>query len=139
MTPRQRLLARIGDINDFTRPRPLVTLEEFFEGNNDPSSIGYNLPEPPQPREFYQLLLDIRKRPMVSDVRIEVKDMEDPNGWPSTDMIWIITSSTPQEVGTWFPKRLAPDDIMDGFDASIIARESYTIPNGMRAVGAWYD
>jgi hypothetical protein len=54
-------------------------------------------------------------------------------------MIWIITSSTPQEVGTWFPKRLAPDDIMDGFDASIIARESYTIPNGMRAVGAWYD
>ena len=27
---------------------PLVTLEEFFDGNNDYSSIGYNFP-PPQP------------------------------------------------------------------------------------------
>ena len=35
------MLARInrnGDINDTATPNPLVTLAEFFEGNNDPGS-----------------------------------------------------------------------------------------------------
>jgi hypothetical protein len=49
---RDRLLARIGDVNDFSRPRPLVTLAEFFEGNTDPASIGYNLPGDPSPQDF---------------------------------------------------------------------------------------
>jgi hypothetical protein len=139
MNPRERLLARIGDINDFTRPRPLVTLEEFFEGNDDPASIGYNLPTPPTPREFYDLLIGIRKRPTVSDVRIEVKDLEDPDGWPSTDMIWVITTATPHEVRSWFPERFAPDEVIGGFGATIAPVEQYTVPKGMRAIGVWYD
>jgi hypothetical protein len=139
MEARDRLLARIGDINDFTRPRPLVTLEEFFEGNDDPGSIGYNLPDPPAPREFYELLLAIRNRPGVSDVRIEVKDLEDPDGWPSTDTLWIITTATPQEIRSWFPQRFAPDEVIDGFEGSPSAVETYAIPKGMRAVGIWYD
>jgi hypothetical protein len=139
MNPRDRLLARIGDINDFSRPRPLVTLEEFFDGNDDPASIGYNLPDPPEPREFYKLLVQIRKRPDVGDVRIEVKDLEDPDGWPSTDTIWVITSALPQEVRSWFPERLAPDEVVDGFAGSASSLETYSIPKGMRAVGIWYD
>ena len=27
-------------------------------------------------------------------MRIEVKDLEDPDGWPATDMIWIFTAAT---------------------------------------------
>jgi hypothetical protein len=119
MNHRERLLARIGNINDFSRPRPLVTLEEFFEGNNDPGSIGYNLSMPPTPAEFYALLKTIRTRPAVRDVRIQVMDLQDPDEWPSTDLIWIITSATPQEVRTWFPKNAAPDEMIDGFAASM--------------------
>lgn len=139
MTPRDRLLARIGDINDFSRPRPLVTLEEFFEGNDDPGSIGYNLPEPPSPADIYKLLVAVRKKPGVSDVRIEVKDLEDPDGWPSTDTIWVITSSSPEEVRSWFPESMAPDDVFDGFQGSAAKIENYSIPAGKRAVGIWYD
>ncbi len=41
----ERLMKRInrnGNIKDRTTPRPLLTLEEFFIGNNDHASIGYN-------------------------------------------------------------------------------------------------
>jgi hypothetical protein len=139
MNPRDRLLARIGDINDFSRPRPLVSLEEFFDGNDNPASIGYNLPDPPSPREFYHLLLAIRKHPDVEDVRIEVKDLEDPEGWPTTDTIWVITTAAPQEVRSWFPERFAPDDVMDRFADAASSIEPYSIPKGMHAVGIWYD
>jgi hypothetical protein len=135
---RDKLLARIGDINDFSRPRPLVTLAEFFEGNSDPGSIGYNLPDPPPPQEFYRLLTAIAARPEVRDVRIEVKDLEDPDGWPSTDTIWIFTSAGLDTVRAWFPERLAPDewDVVDRLDPSV---EAYEVPTGSRAVSAWYD
>ena len=136
---RTRLLTRIGDVNDPKVPRPLVTLEEFFEGNDDPGSIGYNLPEPPEPREFYALLLEIRDKPGVADVRIEVMQLEDPEGWPNSDTIWVITTSTPDEVRSWFPDRLAPDAVYDGFQTAVHPLEHYSVPTGMRAVGIWYD
>jgi hypothetical protein len=85
LNPRDRLLRRIGDINNGSGPCPLVTLEEFFEGNHDYGSIGYNLPDPPSPQEFYAFLLQVRSRADVRDVRIAVMDLPDPNGWPSTD------------------------------------------------------
>ncbi len=135
---RGRLLARIGNINDFSQPRPLVTLEEFFEGNNDPGSIGYNLLDPPEPREFYILLLEIRKRPGVGDVRIEIKQLEDPKDWPCTDTIWVITTASLPEVRSWFPKRLAPSELMEGLEASPYSVENYSVPKGMRAVRVWY-
>jgi hypothetical protein len=135
---RARLLARIGNINDFTRPRPLVTLREFFEGNDDPSSIGYNLPDKPLPQDFYELLSAIAARPEVADVRIQVQDLEDPDGWPSTDTIWIFTSAGVDAVRTWFPDHMAPDElsVSGALDASI---EAYDIPAGTRAIAAWYD
>lgn len=62
---RARLLDRIGDIgdiNDFSRPRPLVTLEEYFEGNAE-SSIGYNPPDGgPGAPAFYALCRELRDR-----------------------------------------------------------------------------
>jgi hypothetical protein len=61
---REWLLERVnrdGDINDFSVARPLVGLEEFFEGNDDYGSIGYNFyPDQPAPSEFYALFKGIR-------------------------------------------------------------------------------
>lgn len=95
MDRRQRLLDRIGDINDFSRPRPLVTLEDFFDGNNDPASIGCNLPEPVGPQEFFTFLSGLRCRPDIAAIWVEVKDLEDPDGWPSSDTVWFVTPFRP--------------------------------------------
>jgi hypothetical protein len=86
---------RNGDVNDLNVPRPIVTLEEFFEGNEDFGSIGYNFyPDQPAPPEFYELFQRIRERPDVANVLVEVSMQEMPDEWPSTDTVWILTSKT---------------------------------------------
>ena len=143
---RDSLLTRIGDINDFDRPRPLVSLEEFFEGNDDYASIGCNLSDQPSPSEFYRLFALIRDRPDVRDVLVEVKQLEDPDGWPYTDTIWIITKAAPDDVHQWFPERIAPDEVIEGFpkpgsQPGFVGYEveAYQVPDGMQAIGLWWD
>ena len=135
---RSQLLAQIGDINDFDRPRPLVTLEEFFEGNDDYSSIGYNFyPDQPSPRDFYALFRGIRSKPTVAAVLVQVQDLEDPEGWPSTDTIWVITTSTSDDVTSWLGERFRPDDVHVGFPSTGV--ETFHVPPGYQAFGVWYD
>lgn len=136
---REELLSRIGDINNFELPRPLVSLELFFEGNDDYASIGYNLPEPPHPQDFYELLKTMRERDDVHDIIIEVKDLEDEDGWPSTDTIWFIVRGNDFDVLDAFPERMRPDEVVEGFENSTMSVEVYEIPDGCRALGAWYD
>ncbi len=142
MSARARPLARInrdGDFNDFATPRPLVTLEEFFEGNDDLGSIGYNFyPDQPRPAEFYELFKKIRDKPEVADVRIAVMDLEEPDSWPATDNVWIITSASPEEMTAWMGERFRPDDIFDGFPTHY-SLEPYDVPEGLRAIGVWWD
>lgn len=56
---------------------PIVTLEDFFEGNNDESSIGCNLMEHPGVEKFYYVLLSIRNKDNVQDVLVEIMELED--------------------------------------------------------------
>lgn len=134
---REKLLERIGDINDFTRPRPLVTLEEFFEGNDDPGSIGYDLPDGPSPPEFYAFLSTLRGHAEIADVRIEVKDLEDSDGWPSTDTVWFVTSLTQAGLEGHFDERVRPDEWLRYPPRHPV--EPLRIPPGMQGIAAWYD
>lgn len=106
--------------------------------NDDPASIGYNLPDPPTPAEFHQLLTEIAAKPEVGDVRIEMQGLEDEDGWPSTDTIWIATSAGLDTVKTWFPERFAPDDWLtpEGLAEPV---EPYDPPPGTQVFCAWYD
>ena len=138
----KKLLIRInlnGNINDLSTPRPLVTLEEFFEGNDDYGSIGYNFyPDQPSPSEFYSLFKSIRVKPEVADIRVEVKDLEDPEGWPSTDTVWIITKATVKDVEKWLGQRFRADDFIIGFPEQY-KYEHYDVPEQMTAIGVWWD
>ncbi|HNO79346.1 MAG TPA: hypothetical protein PKN33_14950 [Phycisphaerae bacterium] len=137
---RDKLLKRIGDINDPATPCPLVTLEEFFEGNNDPGSIGYNILEPPTPSEFFELFTLIRNRPDVSTVLVEVMDVDEEfGGWPASETIWVITTSDASEVRKWIPQKFFPDEVLEGFESLGPKKEHFEIPQGMRAVGIWWD
>jgi|SRR5215471_16101974 len=141
VAPPLRLLDRInsaGDINDPGTPRPLLTLEEFFEGNSDHGSIGYNFyPDQPTPEEFYELFRTIRSRPSVADVRVEVAQHDDRESWPTTDTIWVVTSSTEAELRAWLGDRFAPDEVLTDFAKR--EAEPLPIPPGMVAFGVWWD
>ena len=50
--------------------RPVVTLEDFFEGNQDEASIGCNLVDHPGVDRFYETLRGIRDRADVQDVLV---------------------------------------------------------------------
>ena len=152
--PPQSLIERInrnGDINDPDTPRPLLTLEEFFEGNDDYGSIGCNFHQgQPAPSEFYALFLQIRERPEVENVLVEVKQQEMPDEWPFTDTVWIITSATAESVREWLGKRFAADEYVIGWDESAICwpeeeqavvqtLEPYPVPHGMQPIGVFWD
>lgn len=130
---------RLGDVNEPGTPRPLVTLEEFFEGNTDFASIGYNFyADQPAPSEFYSFFTTIRSNPMVADVRVEVSQHDDPDAWPVSDTVWIITAESRETVARWLGERFAADELLEGFSAER-TYEPLVIPHGMRAVGVWWD
>jgi len=132
-------ISRLGDVNDPETPVPLVTLEEFFEGNDDFGSIGCNFyPDQPAPAEFYAFFRAIRARPSVAEVRVQVTQHDDPKGWPFSDTIWIITSESPQTVAAWLGERFAADEIFAGLHTDR-PYEPIPIPDGMSAVGVWWD
>ena len=138
MDNRDRLLERIGDINNFELPRPLVSLELFFDGNDDWGSIGYNLPDQIAPQQFREILQTIRDRNDVADVLIEVKDLEDPDGWPSADTIWVVTSLQRDKLNELIPDNIKPDDWLP-YPPESGAIESLNIPDDLQAFGIWYD
>ncbi len=93
------------------RTLPLVTLEEFFVGNDDYGSIGCNLTPMLGPQFFFEKLKFIRSQPNVQDVLVEVTEVEeDPATWPFADRVYVFTDGTPEDVANW-TAILQPDAI----------------------------
>ncbi len=137
-----RLLERInqqGDLRNLQTPRPLVTLEEFFEGNYDHASIGFNLEAELPPQAFYALFRSIRQKPEVRDVRVMIIGQEEPESWPWSDTVWLVTSASPDEVSGWLGKKFRADELILGFEHDSRKIEPYQIPQGMNAIGVWWD
>jgi hypothetical protein len=110
VTDREQLLASITAQN--ARPGDIiVSLENFFTGNDDRGSIGCNLgKEQPTISKFYEVLRDIRARPEVQDVLVRVCEFDDPSSWPYTDTVYILTSASLDQVQQWMAP-LKPDEI----------------------------
>ena len=122
------------------KPLPLVSLEEFFIGNDAYGSIGCNLcDEHPGPQGFYEQLLRIRERPEVQDVLVEIHEVEekDETMWPFSDRVYIVTKATKEEVAKWMLP-LHPDEIEEGFAFGLPANWPTLRPN-MNVFGAWWD
>ncbi len=140
MTPLERITKRVngnGDVNDAATPRPLLTLAEFFEGNEVTGSIGCNLTPTPEPAEFYDLLQRIASRPDVADVRVQVTMFDVPE-WPFSDTVWVITRATAQEVAQWFAEDVRPDECWQGWTEGV-KFAPYQVPKGMQPVACWWD
>lgn len=141
MRPLERItrrVSRLGDVNDPGTPRPLLTLAEFFDGNDAVGSIGPNLTPTPEPAAFYALLLGIAGRPGVADIRVQITMLDDPEWWPFSDTVWVITDSSPEEVAGWFGADIRPDDCRRGWTEGVEFEEC-PIPLGMYPVACWWD
>lgn len=71
MAALDRLLDRIGDPLDESKPHPLVTLEEFFTDNNDPKSLGDYAQSKFDPQSFFAAHADLRVRDGFHDILAE--------------------------------------------------------------------
>jgi hypothetical protein len=142
MTPLERITERVsrhGDVNDAATLRPLVTLAEFFEGNDVDRSIGINCRTHPRATaaEFYDVLKGIAARPDVTDVRVQITMFHIPE-WPFSDTVWVITSSSPKKVAGWFDKAVRPYKCIAGWKKRV-AVEPCPVPSGMKPVRCYWE
>lgn len=111
-----KVMAQYGMTSD-SRVFPVVSLDEFFDGNWQEypfpvNAIGYGLP-PTQ--ECYKILAEIRDRPDVQDVLIAIDDCPDLDEplddecWLESDTVYVLASFTEDEF-VQMTKRLVPDD-----------------------------
>ena len=140
MTPLERITVRVtrnGHPDDSGTPIPLLTLEEFFEGNEVDGSICCNLDSCPPPAQVFHALKAIRERNEVADVRVQVTAFDDPE-WPFSDTVWIMTKANSEEVASWIPDELAPDECWEGWIESQVY-EAYDVPADTHPVAMWWD
>jgi hypothetical protein len=120
-------------------PLQLVSLEDFFTGNDDEGSIGCNLTMHPGVDVFYETLRQIRARPNVQDVLIEITDLQedDLTTWPFSDTVYILADATESQVEEWL-QRLSPDESPEaGVDES--ASTGVKLQLGIKVFIAWWD
>jgi hypothetical protein len=110
VTEREQLVAKIA-AQGVPPGEAVVSLDDFFVGNDDRGSIGCNLgDQQPAISTFYDTLRAIRSKPEVQDVLVRIYEYDSPDAWPYTDTVYIITSATLEDVQRWVAP-LKPDEV----------------------------
>lgn len=144
MTQRAALIAKVklqGDPNDPNVASPIVTLEDYFEGNNDLGSIGCNLGEHPGIGRFYQVLKGVRAKPEVQAVLVAVKEIVEEAGfedWPHSDTVYVISSQPKIVVQQWVSD-LQPTEIGEGWFLGRQPASAPALKPGMKVYFLWWD
>jgi hypothetical protein len=146
-----------------SRP-PVVSLADFFNGNDSYGSFAANLTVPlpppppgcwnklrawwrgktfdlPAPSDFYQLFKRVRDRDEVQDVLVEIRELEeeaDGRQWPYSDTVLILARASRDEVAGWLEGPLHPDDLSEGYPNGKprVVRE---LADGVKVFAAWWD
>ncbi|MGC8642610.1 MAG: hypothetical protein ACP5XB_22360 [Isosphaeraceae bacterium] len=70
-------------------------------------------------------------------MRVEIKSWDDPEEWPFSDTVWVITSLAKQDIQQYLGKRLRGDAVRVGWPEYPI--EIVEVPIGMKPLGVWWD
>jgi hypothetical protein len=139
-TKRFELIEKVKQQGIYSRnlPDPVVSLEDFFTGNDDPGSIGCNT-DHSGPKFFKEPLLAIRAKPNVQDVLIEIYEVEeeDETIWPFSERIYILTSASREEVQGWLAP-LTPDSVEEGFAFGVPIAAPPLWPD-VKVYAVWWD
>jgi hypothetical protein len=93
-------------------PEPqVIPIERFFDGNDDPASIGCNLAKHPGVQAFRDVLAGLRGKPGVEGVYAQIFEV-DPGEeyWPFTDTVLVVGSIPATELRTAV-RSLKPDEV----------------------------
>jgi hypothetical protein len=113
MDKKSRILNEIKG-SGFPEKEVAVTMDDFFEGNNDMASIGVNLyPHQPGPQEFYEVFKEIKALEKTEDIYVRISDAEE-GEWFYTDAVYIVGNWTAEEIKE-IVKDLKPDEIYEGW------------------------
>jgi hypothetical protein len=89
----------------------LVSIERFFDGNDDLGSIGCNLMEHPGIEAFRSAFAVLRMRPDVQAIYAQISELDRGKGcWPFTDRV-IVVGSIPADELRKALARLEPDEV----------------------------
>jgi hypothetical protein len=121
----------------------LLTIDEFFDGNNDEASIAPNLERKPNVSEFYKILKSLAANPKtaatfatISDVMIYEDGKLNDNEWFFTDVIYVIGDLTKEEIRQ-ATVSLQPDEVE--YDVENTIGEISKKYAGKRVVYIWWD
>ncbi|MDB5086575.1 MAG: hypothetical protein JWR09_569 [Mucilaginibacter sp.] len=136
MNKRAVLLEKIKK-EGFPQKEIFISIEDFFDGNEDDGSIGANIyPDPPSLLEFYNTLKEIRNATKTDTLFVRIADVDDTD-WFYSDTIYISGDYTLTEVKNMF-KSLKPDDIYEGRMYDGASNIPPIIP-GNKAYSIWWD
>ncbi|WP_410786297.1 hypothetical protein [Kribbella sp. C-35] len=119
-------------------PEAVVDLELFFDGNDDPASIGCNLADHPGPARFYEVLSAIRDRPEVESVWVGITEVMDADEWPFSDHVYVVTTASPDDVRSW-AGALDPEEPGDSWWHGVPPLREIDVPPSSRLVTLWWD
>lgn len=79
-----------ADLGSESNPQ-VVPIDRFFDGNDDPGSIGCNLFDHPGIDRFRDILVGLTRRPDVQAVYAAIAEL-DPgdDAWPFTDTVLVV-------------------------------------------------
>jgi hypothetical protein len=119
-----------------------VTLEQFFDGNDCEWCVAPNRREDIDLETVRRVLFDLRDRPEVHDVRMELEHLEfdtfPDDEWPYANGVAVITTLRPEEVDAL---TIDADTQASGGPAASVdwLVDAPSIPSGHHYVGVWWD
>ena len=121
----------------------LISIDEFFDGNNDEASIAPNLIEKPKVSEYDKVLKKISENPKVTASFVKLNEVMiyddgklNDNEWFFSDMIYIIGDLTKEEIKE-ATKSLHPDEVE--YDDEITIRNIDEKYKDKKIVYIWWD
>jgi hypothetical protein len=132
----------LRNFSNLTHP-VFLTLDEFFDGNNDDASIAPNLSTKLKVKDYYTTLKDIQKDKKVIGAYVELKEVLvydnnqlNDNEWFYTDIIYFVGDITKEEIALKVGK-LLPDEVEYSDDERIFGlNDDYQNKN---IVYVWWD
>ena len=95
----------------------LISVKEFFDGNNDIASIAPNLIEKPKISEYYKVFKELLENEKVENIFVNIKDINiyengklENSEWFYSDIIYIVGKIDKQEV-IIKTKKLKPSEV----------------------------